>query len=156
MGLTLVAECWIKFHWYFSKVICLYNYYNVLSPFLKVGTMIDSFHSSGSSSLFQIELISSWISEKIVLLPASISSAGMWWNLDESLNCFLYFTNRNFVGNPALLQLSYKNKIGESRVTELQQISLNTQVLPDDSKYCLNWSQHHSLSQNTVLHMWCG
>jgi hypothetical protein len=64
----------------------------------------------------------------------------MWWNLDESLNCFLYFTNRNFVGNPALLQRPYKNKIGESRVTELQQTFLNTHVLPDDSKYCLNWA----------------
>jgi predicted DsbA family dithiol-disulfide isomerase len=52
-------------------------------------------------------------------------------NLDESLNCFLYYTNRKFVGNPALLQLSYKNKIGESRVTELQQNSVNARVLPD-------------------------
>jgi len=29
--------------------------------------MIDSFHSSGNSSLFQIELISLWISDQIVL-----------------------------------------------------------------------------------------
>ena len=59
-------------------------------------------------------------------------------NLDESLNCFLYFTSRNFVGNPAVLQLTYKSKIGESRVTELQQNSVNTHMLSDDSKYCLN------------------
>ena len=30
----------------------------VLSPFLYIGTMIDSYHSSGNSSLFQIEIIS--------------------------------------------------------------------------------------------------
>jgi hypothetical protein len=58
-------------------------------------------------------------------------------NLDEFLNCFLYFANRNFVVNPALLQLSFKNKIGE-RVTEMQQNSVNIRMLPDDSKYCLN------------------
>jgi hypothetical protein len=77
MELTLVAEYWIKFHTYLAKVICLYNYYNVLSPFLNIGAMIDSSHTSGNSSLFQIELISLWISEQIVLLPASINSAGM-------------------------------------------------------------------------------
>jgi hypothetical protein len=77
MELTLVAECWIIFCTHLEKVICLYNYYNVLSPFLKIGPVIDSFHSSGSSSLFQIELISLWISEQIVLLPASVNSAGV-------------------------------------------------------------------------------
>jgi len=40
--------------------------------------MIDSFHSSGNSYLFQIEWISLWISQRIVLHPASISSAGFW------------------------------------------------------------------------------
>ena len=40
--------------------------------------MIDSFHSSGSSSLFRIEVISLWISERIVLLCALIRSAGIW------------------------------------------------------------------------------
>ena len=40
--------------------------------------MIDSFHSSGKSSLFQIELISSRISELIVQPPALINSAGTW------------------------------------------------------------------------------
>jgi hypothetical protein len=32
--------------------------------------MIDSFHSSGSFCLFQIEIISLWISQLIVLPPA--------------------------------------------------------------------------------------
>jgi hypothetical protein len=31
---------------------------SVLSPFLWIGTMVDSFHSPGSSSLFQIAMIS--------------------------------------------------------------------------------------------------
>ena len=39
--------------------------------------MIDSFHSSGSFSFFQIEVISLWISKQIVLPPALISSAGI-------------------------------------------------------------------------------
>ena len=48
---------------------------SVLSPFLWIGTFIDPFHSSGNSSLFQIEIISSWITQRIVLPPALISSA---------------------------------------------------------------------------------
>ena len=35
--------------------------------------MTDSFHSSGSSSLFQIAIISLWIAPRIVLPPDSIS-----------------------------------------------------------------------------------
>ena len=42
-----------------------------------MGTMIDSFHSSGNFSLFQIEIIRLWISERIVLPPALINSAGI-------------------------------------------------------------------------------
>ena len=38
--------------------------------------MIDSFHSFGNSSLFQIEIISLWIAERIVLPPALINSSG--------------------------------------------------------------------------------
>ena len=40
--------------------------------------MIDSFYSSGNSSLFQIEIISLWIAQHIVLPPALINSAGIW------------------------------------------------------------------------------
>ena len=40
--------------------------------------MIDCFYSSGISSLFQIELISLWVSERNVLSSALISSAGIW------------------------------------------------------------------------------
>jgi len=39
--------------------------------------MIDSYHSSGNSYLFQIELNCMWISERIVLHTAVISSAGI-------------------------------------------------------------------------------
>jgi len=39
---------------------------------------IHSFHASGNSSFFQIELTSLWISERIVLPPAVINSAGIW------------------------------------------------------------------------------
>ena len=54
------------------------NYCNFLSHLLKIGVMIDSFHSAGNCSLFQIELISLRISERIVLLPTVITSAGIW------------------------------------------------------------------------------
>ena len=40
--------------------------------------MIDSFHSSGSFSFFQIEVIILRISKKIVLPPTLISSVGIW------------------------------------------------------------------------------
>ena len=40
--------------------------------------MIDSFHPSGNSSLFQTEKISLWIWKRIVLHPALINSAGIW------------------------------------------------------------------------------
>ena len=40
--------------------------------------MINSFLSSDNSSLFQIELISLWISEPIVLPPDLTNSAGIW------------------------------------------------------------------------------
>ena len=40
--------------------------------------MINSFPSSSNSFLFQIEFISLWISERIALPPALISSAGIW------------------------------------------------------------------------------
>ena len=40
--------------------------------------MIDSFHSSGNSSLFQTEVISLWTSQRIVLPHALINSAGVW------------------------------------------------------------------------------
>jgi hypothetical protein len=43
-----------------------------------MGTLTDSFHSTGSSSLFQIAIISLWIAPRIVLTPALISSAGIW------------------------------------------------------------------------------
>ena len=48
-------------------------------PFLYVGKMINSFHSSDNSSSLQIELISLWITEQIVLTPPLINSAGIWW-----------------------------------------------------------------------------
>ena len=40
--------------------------------------MIDSFHSSGNTSLFQIDIISLWIALQIVLTPALINSAWIW------------------------------------------------------------------------------
>ena len=50
---------------------------SVLSPFLNVGTLIDSFHSPGNSSLLQLELVSLLVSERIPLAPALITSAGI-------------------------------------------------------------------------------
>ena len=46
---------------------------SVLSPFLWMGTMTDSFHSSGSSSLFQIAMISLLIEAAVLLLQISFS-----------------------------------------------------------------------------------
>jgi len=40
--------------------------------------MTYSIHSSGNSSLFQVELISLWISERIIPAPAVVNSAGTW------------------------------------------------------------------------------
>ena len=51
---------------------------SILSPVSEIGIMIDSFHSSGKSSLFQVELITSWISLQIVLPLAIINAAGIW------------------------------------------------------------------------------
>ena len=46
-------------------------------PLLMDRYYIDPFHSSGNSSLFQTELISLLIAQRIVLPPALISSAGI-------------------------------------------------------------------------------
>ena len=40
--------------------------------------MIDSFYYSGNSSLYELELISLWDSQRIVLAPALIIPAGIW------------------------------------------------------------------------------
>ena len=56
----------------------LYLLKSVLSPSFWIGTMIDSFHSRSSSSLFQIAMISLCIVQIIVLPPALINSAGIW------------------------------------------------------------------------------
>ena len=51
--------------------------------------MIESSHSSGNSSLLQIELISSWISERTVLPSALTNSAGICsMPVDQSLFSF--------------------------------------------------------------------
>jgi len=39
-------------------IVASKNTNSVLSPLFRIGTMIDSFHSSGNSSLFQMEIIS--------------------------------------------------------------------------------------------------
>jgi len=49
---------------------------SVLSPLLQTGTMIASFHSSGNSFFFQIELINLWITERLVLPPNLIILPG--------------------------------------------------------------------------------
>ena len=41
-------------------------------------TLVFTMKNSGNSSLSQIELISLWISEQILLRPALINSAGIW------------------------------------------------------------------------------
>ena len=52
----------------------LYSYYPFYHPYR---LMMDSFHSSGNSSLFIIELICLWISEQVVLPLALINSSGI-------------------------------------------------------------------------------
>jgi hypothetical protein len=45
--------------------------------------MINSFHSSGNSSLFQIEIISFWVAQLIFLPPALINCAGICSKPDD-------------------------------------------------------------------------
>ena len=65
--------------------------------------MIDSFLSSGNSSLFQTEIISLWISQQMVLPPALISSAGSMYFLSPQkrsitdLQSHWYYTCHLFV-----------------------------------------------------------
>ena len=78
MQLTLTAGCLIKFCMQLTSMIFLSNYYSLLlSPFLQIGTAIDSYHSSGNSFLFQIPVLCLRISEWIVLHTALINSAGI-------------------------------------------------------------------------------
>ena len=66
-----VVRIWRKWHSYLLTTI-------FLLPFLLIGTMIDSFYSSSNSSLFQIELICTRISDKFTILPALNRSSGIW------------------------------------------------------------------------------
>ena len=78
--------------------------------------MIDSFHSSGNSSLLNMEFISLLISERIVLTPAMISFAGICSipgdlclvahqepshlkdiELRHLKHCYMYFMRFNYV-----------------------------------------------------------
>jgi hypothetical protein len=72
----------------------------LLIPFIWMGTMIDSY-SSGNSSLFQIELINLCISERNVLPPALISSAGIWSILGDlySFSFYIAIWNWNALGS---------------------------------------------------------
>jgi hypothetical protein len=67
-----------------DKIVCSWQkwYASIITTIcfitlLIIGAMTDSFHSSGNSSLFQIEIISLWISVWIILPP-------LWWILLES------------------------------------------------------------------------
>jgi hypothetical protein len=65
--------------------------------------MTDSFHSSDNSSLFQLELITLFISERIVLPPPLISSAGIpsillhFVQITQRTRLWGYVKNRVFV-----------------------------------------------------------
>ena len=71
-GINFDSRMMDKILYVVDKLVCRYNCYSLSSPFLHTGTMIGSFHFWGNSSLFQIELTSLWISERIVLPLALI------------------------------------------------------------------------------------
>ena len=107
MELTLGAGCWIKFCKWLAKGYAPITITICLSPFLWIGTMVDSFYSSGNFS-FQIEVISLWIFKQIVLPPALISSAGIilyiYILMDLKLNnesklCGMFHKTNKFVVN---------------------------------------------------------
>jgi hypothetical protein len=56
----------------------LSNYYSQFYQLLQVCTVLDSFHWSCNSLLFQVEFIIFWISEHNILPPAWTSSVGIW------------------------------------------------------------------------------
>ena len=78
-GVNLDCRMWDKILYVVGKSDTpLWLRQSVLSPFLQTGRcIIDSFHTSGNSSLFQIELVNLWISMQIVLLSTLIISAGI-------------------------------------------------------------------------------
>ena len=57
-----------------------------LSSFLWIGTIMDSFHSCGNSSLIQMSTISLGISSYNLPPPAWINSDGIWSNPVEYNN----------------------------------------------------------------------
>jgi len=63
MELTLRAECWKNFVRSWQKRYASVGITICFIPFLWIGTIFDSFHSLGNSSLFQIEMISLWIAQ---------------------------------------------------------------------------------------------
>jgi hypothetical protein len=77
MEITLPAEFWIKFCTYLTDVLSPQILLSVLLLFLQIGKTINFFHFSGNSSLLQIELISLWMSEPIVLPPALVKCTGI-------------------------------------------------------------------------------
>ena len=52
---------------------------NLISPFLWIGTIMDSFHSCVNSSLFQMSTMSLCISSYNLPPPAWINSDWIWW-----------------------------------------------------------------------------
>jgi hypothetical protein len=95
MHLTLREEHWIKCCMKLIAVISYDNYVqqSIMSPFLRTGTIIDSFQCSGNFCLFKIKLISLCVSESKISPPASISS------VQRFLKRFLLFmlSNRKYV-----------------------------------------------------------
>jgi hypothetical protein len=65
----------------------LYLSQSVLLPFLQMGTMIDSFPSAGNFSLFQIELISLWVTGRIVFSPCFNQ---FYWDLISTPDLWLF------------------------------------------------------------------
>jgi hypothetical protein len=80
---TISSICGLNLEIIFDNI--LYEFHNsdiprsllqsVLSRFLWIGTIIDSFHWWGRPFLFQVELMSLWIADTSASPPAWISSA---------------------------------------------------------------------------------
>ena len=75
----------------------------VLSPFLKIGTMIDTFQSSGNTALFWREFLILWISQRSIITPDLNNSTALSFIYTNVCTCFsvtLKSLKTLFINNP--------------------------------------------------------
>jgi hypothetical protein len=87
MYCLIALQCYLQYQTDQNSHISQYLMQSVLLLILWTGTIIDSFHWSGSSSLIKIELMTLWIPDHNISIPAWNSPARIW-----SLYGDLYFS----------------------------------------------------------------